>query len=527
MATRELIINSADAGVEIALLEDKRLVELHRDVAGQTFNVGDIVWAYAAKLLPSLNAAFMEIGHQKNGFLHYSDLGPNVRSLMKYSKAAFDGVAPNDLNGFKLEPETVKTGKMASILQKRSPLLVQITKEPISTKGHRLSSDISLPGRFMVLMPFYNHINISKKIDAPDERKRLQRLMESIKPKNFGVIMRTNAAGKSVAELHEEILTLMNRWKEMTLALRGAQPPKKVLSEMDKTSTILRDLLDPSFNRIVTNDKESYDEIKTYIAKSAPDKTDIVQLYNGKVPIFDQYEVTKQIKATFGKTVQMASGAYLVIEHTEALHVIDVNSGNKMSNDGGQENNALKIDLEAAEEIARQLRLRDIGGIIVIDFIDVRDPANKKQVYDTLSKAMQPDKARHTILPMSKFGLVQITRERIKPQLNIETAEVCPTCNGEGTIGASILLMDKIEKDLQMIMQQQNQKKLSLVVHEYVEGYLKNGGMFRSIQWKWYFKYKRWINLDSTESMALTEYHFYDAQGEEIEVGNAAAAVAK
>lgn len=518
MANRELIINSGDTGVEIALLEDKRLVELHRDIAGQSFNVGDVVWAYAAKLLPSLNAAFVEIGHHKNGFLHYSDLGPHIRSLTKYAKAAFDGIAPNDLNGFKLEPETLKTGKMSSIIQRRSPILVQITKEPISTKGHRLSSDISLPGRYMVLMPFYDHINISKKIDKPDERKRLQRLVESIKPKNFGVIVRTNAEGKSVAELHDEILTLMNRWKEMTLSLRAAPTPKKVLSEMDKTSTILRDLLDPSFNRIVTNDKESFNEVKAYIMKSAPDKQDIVQLYTGKTPIYDQFEVTKQIKSTFGKTVQMASGAYIVIEHTEALHVVDVNSGNKMSNEGGQEANAMKVNLEAAEEIARQLRLRDIGGIIVIDFIDVRDPNNKKEVLNVLTNAMQPDKARHTILPMSKFGLVQITRERIKPQLNIETNETCPTCNGDGVIGPSILLMDKIEKDLGVILEQQNQKKLSLVVHEFLEAYIKSGGIFRSTQWKWYFKYKRWINVDSTESMALTEYHFYDANGEEIEM---------
>jgi ribonuclease G len=515
--TRELIVNVTEEGVQLALLEDKYLVELHQDNAGQSFSVGDIVWANANKLLPSLNAAFVDVGHHKNGFLHYSDLGPQVRSLMKYSKLAFDGVAGNDLQNFKLEAETVKTGKINSVVTKKQPLLVQITKEPISSKGHRLSCEISLPGRYLVLMPFGNHVNVSKKISSPEERKRLSRLIESIKPKNFGVIVRTNAEGKPVAELHDEILQLMGKWKEMTLNLRAAKAPKKVLSEMDKTSTLLRDLLDPSFNRILVDNKETYNEIKSYISKSAPEKESIVQLYSGKTPIFDQYEITKQIKSIFGKTVQMASGAHLVIEHTEALHVIDVNSGHKVSNEETQEQSAMKVNMEAAAEIARQLRVRDLGGIIVVDFIDLKNPELKKTLNQALIDAMKSDKAKHTILPMSKFGLIQITRQRMKPQLTIETSEVCPACNGEGVIGPSILVMDNIEKDLQFIIEKQNQKKMSLVVHPYLEGYLTKG-FLTSIQWKWYWKYKRWVVVDSTESMAMTEYHFYDKEGEEIEM---------
>ncbi len=515
---KELIVNAGEEGIELALMENKALVELHRDAGKDKIIVGDVIWASVNKLLPSLNAAFVDIGHQKNGFIHYSDLSPQVRSLMKYAKAANDGIAPYDLRGFKLEPETHKTGKITSLLSKKQPLLVQVTKEPISTKGHRLSAEISFPGRFLVLIPFVNYISISKKINSPEERKRLMRLVESIKPQNFGVIVRTNAEGKTVAELHEEMNTMMAKWKEMTINLKGAKSPKRVLSELNKTSTLLRDLLDPSFNKIVVNTREVYDDVKQYISKIAPDKESIIQLYSGKTPIFDQFDVTKQIKLSFGKTVNMDGGAYLIIEHTEALHVIDVNSGFKMNNEESQENNALRVNLDAANEIARQLRLRDIGGIIVVDFIDMRNPDYKKQLFNTLRDAMKPDKARHTILPMSKFGLIQITRERMKPQLSIETTEQCPTCNGEGKIGPSILLMDRIEKDLQFIIEKQNQKKLSLVVHPYMEGYLKYGSWFRSVQWKWFMRYKRWITIDSTDSMALVEYHFYDKDGEEIEI---------
>ncbi len=519
---KELIVNAGDAGIELALLEDKTLVELHRDAGQEKIIVGDVIWASVNKMLPSLNAAFVDIGHHKNGFIHYSDLSPQIRSLMKYAKAAHDGIAPNDLRGFKLEPETHKTGKITSVITKKQPLLVQVTKEPISTKGHRLTAELSFPGRFMVLIPFVNYINVSKKINNPEERKRLMRLIESIKPQNFGVIVRTNADGKSVAELHEEMNVMMAKWKDLTQKMKGAKAPSKVLSELNKTSTLLRDLLDPSFNKIIVNSREVYDDVKQYLNKIAPDKESIVQLYTGKTPIFDQYDITKQIKHSFGKSVNIEGGAYLVIEHTEALHVVDVNSGFKMNNEESQENNALRVNLDAAKEIARQLRLRDIGGIIVIDFIDIRNPEYKKQLFNALRDAMKGDKARHTILPMSKFGLIQITRERMKPQLTIETSEQCPTCGGEGKIGPSILLMDRIDKDLKFILEKQNQKRLSLVVHPYLEGYLKHGGLFRSIQWKWYYKYKRWISIDSTDSMALVDYHFYNKDGEEIEINQSA-----
>jgi ribonuclease G len=296
--------------------------------------------------------------------------------------------------------------------------------------------------------------------------------------------------------------------------LKSAEAPKKVLSEMSKTSTLLRDMLNASFNRIVVNSKEMYNEVRNYISRVAPDKESIVQLYNGRTSVFDQYDVTKQIKSSFGRTVNMKSGAYLVIEHTEAMHVIDVNSGHQVANDENQEANAMKVNMEAAKEVARQLRLRDIGGIIIVDFIDVRSPENKRVLNKTIMDSMRDDKARHTILPMSRFGLLQITRQRVKPEINITTDENCPACDGTGKIGPSILLMDEIEKNLNHIITANNQKKITLFVHPYVEAYIRQG--FPSRRMRWWGRYRQWVNVDSSDNIAMTEYHFYDKNGEEI-----------
>jgi ribonuclease G len=511
---RELIIDAGQQGIEIALLEDRTLVELHQDKLNQSIAIGDIILARVEKILPGLNAAFVHIGQPKNGFLHYSDLGPQIRSVQKFTRLAMEGNQPEDLNDFKLEPETVKTGKIGQTISRRYPLLVQIIKEPISTKGHRLSCDLSLAGRYLVLIPFTNEISISKKINSQEERKRLLRLVDNIRPKNFGVILRTLAEGQSAKELHEDMVQLTEKWKQLTKDLKGAEAPKKVMSELSKTSTLLRDMLNASFNRIVVNSKETYHEIRNYIARISPEKESIVQLYNGRTPVFDQYDVTKQIKSAFGKTVNLKSGAYLVVEHTEAMHVVDVNSGHQIMNDENQEENAMKVNMEAAREIARQLRLRDIGGLIVVDFIDVRSPDKKRMLNNVMMEAMKADKARHTILPMSRFGLMQITRQRVKPEVNIITDEECPACGGSGKIGPSILIMDEIEKNLDHLITRNNQKKITLFVHPYVEAYIRQGVISRRV--KWWSKYKRWVNVDSSDNVAISEYHFYDKNGEEI-----------
>lgn len=513
---KELIINSSGEGVEIALLEDKKLVELHFEKGQNEFAVGDLYLGKVKKLMPGLNAAFVDVGYEKDAFLHYTDLSPYFRSLLKFTKQAHDGDITwgNDFGKFKNDAEILKSGKITEVVNHKPEILVQVLKEPISNKGPRLSCEISLPGRFVVMTPFNDVVAISRKIHSADERKRLQRTVEAIKPKNFGVIVRTAAEGKNTAELHTDIMDLTKMWQNIQDNLKGAKPPRLIMGEQDKTTSILRDLLSESFQKVVVNDKKMHAETKDYIARIAPEKEEIVSYHNGGSNLFDQYGITKQVKASFGKTVNLSSGAYLIIEHTEALHVVDVNSGTR-SAEVGQEQNALVTNLEAAEEIARQLRLRDLGGIIIIDFIDMKLPGNKKEVLDAMERFLASDRARHTILPISKFGLMQITRQRLRPELNISTAEACPTCKGTGKIGPTILLSDDIEKDLAYLINQ-GHRQLALHVHPIMSAYLTKGGFFSSIKWKWYWKYKVNLKIVPQTNMPITEYSFYDSKTEDI-----------
>lgn len=515
--TKELIINAASQGVEIALLEDKKLVELHNEKADANFAVGDLYLGKVKKLIPGLNAAFIDVGFEKDAFLHYTDLSPYVRSLLKFTSQcmANKGEQPLDFAKFETEPEIIKTGKIAEVLSGRPNVLVQILKEPIAAKGPRLSCELSLPGRFVVVTPFNDIIAVSRKIHSSEERKRLQKIIEAIKPKNFGVIVRTAAEGKHTAELHDDLLALVSTWKEIQNNLKEATPPTKILSEQGKTTSILRDLLNEDFNRIIVNDKGLYNDTKQYIQRIAPDKTDIVTLYNNGSPIFDNYGITKQVKGSFGKTINLPSGAYLIVEHTEALHVIDVNSGYK-SVSNNQEQNALETNLEAAEEIARQLRLRDLGGIIVVDFIDMKLPENKKKLADAMEGFMKVDRAKHAVLPISKFGLMQITRQRMKPEMTINTTEVCPSCNGTGKISSALILEDEIEKNLSYLVMQKH-KGLTIAVHPIIHAYLTKGWLF-SKKAKWGRKFKQSIKIQANNAYHLTEFHFFDASEEEIKL---------
>jgi len=515
---KELIINAAPQGVEIALLEDKKLVELHHEKADASFAVGDLYLGKVKKLIPGLNAAFVDVGFEKDAFLHYTDLSPYARSLLKFTQLT---ISDNNQNGqdfatFQVEPEIVKTGKITEVLSGKPNILVQILKEPIAAKGPRLSCEISLPGRFVVITPFNDIVAVSRKIHSSEERKRLQKIIEAIKPKNFGVIVRTAAEGKNTAELNEDLTELVTTWKLIQHNLKGAIAPAKILSEQTKTTSMLRDLLNEDFNKIIINDKNIFNDTKNYIQRIAPDKIDIVSYFHNGSPIFDQLGVTKQVKAAFGKTVNLPSGAYLIVEHTEALHVIDVNSGYK-SVSNNQEQNALETNLEAAEEIARQLRLRDLGGIIVVDFIDMKLPENKRKLAEFMESFMKTDRAKHAVLPISKFGLMQITRQRMKPEVTINTQEVCPSCNGTGKISSALILEDEIEKNLSYLLNHQH-KNLSLVVHPIMYAYLTKGGIFGSKKWKWRWKYKQSINLKSNTNYHLTEFHFFDKQEEEIKL---------
>lgn len=515
--TNELIIDVSPQEVVIALLSDKRLVELNRERSGSQFAVGDIYLGRVKKVMPGLNAAFVDVGYEKDAFLHYFDLGPQVQSLNKWVKMSIQGKQKHAaLTYFKPESDIRKDGKISDVLHSDQHVLIQIAKEPISTKGPRITSELSLAGRYIVLIPFADKVSVSQKIKSQEERDRLKRLIQSIKPKNFGVIVRTVAEGKGVADLDADMNDLVNKWNTCFQELTKAKPPYRVLGELNRTSAMLRDMLNHSFSAIHVNDGRMHDEIKMFLQTIAPDKEKILKQYKGNSPIFEHFGVEKQIKALFGKTVTMKSGAYLIVEHTEALHVVDVNSGNRSKSLSDQETNALEVNMEAAVEVARQFRLRDMGGIIVVDFIDMHSPQNRRALYQKLRDEMKGDRAKHTILPPSKFGLVQITRERVRPEMSVATAEKCPACGGTGEIQASILLIDQIENNLRYILREQNEKAVTLCVHPFIEAYLTKGFWSRRRKWRWH--YRRPITVKAVSSYHFMEYHFFNGKEDEIKV---------
>jgi len=514
---KELIINSTPRGVEIALMEDKLLVGLNKEKINNEYGVGDIYLGKVRKVMPGLNAAFVDVGYGKDAFLHYLDLGPQVQSLLKYVKTALSGRNPNlTIGDFPMEADIQKSGKISGVLKPNQNVLIQIAKEPISTKGPRVTSEIAFAGRYLVLMPFSDKISVSQKIKSPEERNRLKRLITSIKPKNCGIIIRTVAENKLVADLDQDLRTLYKRWGIITQKLNGSTPPQKIIGEIDRTSAILRDMLNESFNQITVNDGVLYEEIRNYIQKIFPDKVHIVKQHTARTPIFESYGVDKMIKSSFGKEVTIKSGTYLIIEHTEALHVIDINSGHRVKADNNQETNALEVNLEAAVEVARQLRLRDMGGIIVVDFIDMNQGVNRRKLFERLREEMNKDRAKHSILPPSKFGLVQITRQRVRPEMNVEILEKCPACDGTGQIKPSLLLTDEIENNISYLIHEQNEKDLTLSVHPFVYAFIKKG--IFNLQWKWQKKYHQRVKVTSQNSNHFMEYHFYNKQGDEIKM---------
>jgi ribonuclease G len=511
---KELIIRKDENAVDFALLKDGKLIELHKEEEkSNNFLVGDIFIAKIRKPVAGLNAAFVNVGFEKDAFLHYHDLGPQLHSYLKFIKLVSAGkIKDFSLKNFQFEKEIDKDGAISDILSANQSVLVQVVKEPISTKGPRISSELSFAGRFLVLVPFSDRVSVSQKIEDKNEKDRLKKLVQAVKPKGFGVIVRTVAEGKKTAELEKDLQNLNERWLAMCKKLPTAHHPSKVLGELNKVSSMLRDIFNDTFTGIQVDDEELFQETKDYIAEIAPSKQNMVKLYQHKdTPIFEKYHIERQIKTSFGRTVSMSKGAYLIIEHTEALHVIDVNSGNRSNKATNQEDTALEVNMIAAAEIARQLRLRDMGGIIVIDFIDMQNPDNRQVLFNFLREEMEDDKAKHKILPPSKFGLVQITRQRVRPEVNIETREENPN-NLSGDIDAPIQIIDKITFSLEKIMK--DHKKVKLNVHPFVAAYLKKG--FPSLRSKWFFEHKKWVKIIPRDAYTYLEYHFYDDQGNRI-----------
>ena len=510
--SKELVITSRDTEVQIALLEDKKLMEIHREKKNEECALGDIYLAKVKRINPGLNAAFVNIGDGKDAFLHYLDLGLYARSLNEFVGQVFSNKKRSIANT-KLQPEIEKFGKIGDIIQPGQNILVQIAKEPISTKGARLTSEISLAGRFLVLVPFMDKVSVSQKIRSGEERNRLRKVVNSIRPKRFGIIIRTVAQNKNIDELTTDLNYLMEKWKSIVSKLPVENAPVKIASEEDRITSIIRDLVNESFDAVYVDDKELFQEIKSYLTTNIPEKKGIVKLYKGQKPLYEEMNIALQIKSAFGRVVILKQGVYIVVEHTEAMHVIDVNGGTRMKT-GTSEENALRANLEAAVEIARQIRLRDMGGIITIDFIDLAKAANRTLLYRTLQDLMKNDKAKHTILPVNKFGIVQITRHRVRATTIIETSELCPTCKGSGKIKSALLIQEDIENIIEYLIDKQLEKGFYLVVHPFVRAYLTKG--IFSHQWSWYRRFHRWIPIVENPSYSVVEYKFFNKNKDEI-----------
>ena len=514
---KDLIVDVNSTEVSIALMENHRLIELNKESSqGHSFSVGDVYLGKVKKILPALNAAFVDIGDEKQAFVHYLDLGLYFEAFDEFVRR----MNPNtDAKGIykHIKPDHIleKEGRIENVLTPGQMIIVQIVKEPISTKGSRLTAEISLAGRNIVLLPFAEKVSVSQKISSKEEKRRLETLVKSILPKNYGAIIRTAAEGKNAAILDAELISLIEKWENSWKQLARSKSVQLLFTEYSKTTTILRDLLNDSFTNIHVNDETVYEEARKYISLISPEQEKIVKLYKEKTPIFDHFEVTRQIKSSFGKVVPIKQGAYLVIEHTEALHVIDVNSGIRSKNKE-QEQNTFDINCYAAEEIARQIRLRDMGGIVIVDFIDMESNEHRNALYKKMTELMEPDRAKHNILPLTKFGLMQITRQRVRPATEINTQEVCPVCNGTGKIASSVVIDEAIERRLSYYVTEKGISSLTLKVNPILGAYLTKG-VFSSIVRKWQKKYRCKLTVVETTDFTVLQNEFYNEKGEKLD----------
>ena len=513
----DLIVDVSPDNISTALTEDGRLVSLQKEPRDASYAVGNLYIAKVKKLMPGLNAAFVNVGFEKDAFLHYLDLGSQFKTYVQFLNAALeDKRHVPQISKIKQLPDIDKHGTITDVLEVGKELIVQIAKEPISSKGPRLTTEISFTGRFLVLIPFSDKISVSQKIKSAEEKMRLRQLIESIRPKNFGIIIRTSAEGKRVAELNNELNALVKCWEDSIAKAQRSDAPALIYEEESRAVSLIRDIFSPSFENIYVNNAEIFDQIQHYVTLIAADKKDIVKLYADDIPIFDHFNITKQIKTSFGKTVSFKSGAYIIIESTEALHVIDVNSGNRSKNSTNQESNALDVNLRAADEIARQLRLRDMGGIIVIDFIDMSQADHRQALYDHMREVMANDRARHNILPLSKFGLMQITRQRVRPALDIATAEACPSCGGKGEVQPSLLFTDMLKDKIDYLINSLKVTNFTMYVHPFVDAYLKKGLLSEYRRWR--IEYGLKFRILPDQSLAYLQYKVLDHNKNEIDL---------
>lgn len=502
--SKRLIIEKKGEEIAIAFLEKEKLVEYHtQKEAG--YQVGDFYLGKVRKLIPGMNAAFVHIGCEKDGFLHYTDLSPYIHTILKYTESALgQPLSKEAFTGLKIEPEILKKGKIQEVFKHKPRVLVQILKEPIGNKGPRLTCEFVLPGRYIVLRPFSNEVSVSKKIRTEAEKKRLKKILNTISQNNFGLIIRTAAEHRSEEELLEDLRYLQKEWWYIQRKLFKAHAPKRVRKEAPKSITLIRDLINQDFSSILVNDEMLYHGIEEFIQKRMPDKRSILQYVAANYSIMDRAGVSKQLRTLFGKNVLLPSGAHLFIEKTEALHVIDVNSGNRKLAVEGQEANALETNLEAAEEIVRQIRLRDLGGILIIDFIDIRLPEHKKQVYDKMLSLMKTDRAKHIILPLSKFNIMQITRQRIRPEVHLDVQEPCFACKGTGKITPLVHLEEEIQRGIAHKCRGRRWQWIHIKVHPLVYSYLKSGWM--PLWLRWSCRYRCLVRLNVDKELMVNQF---------------------
>lgn len=516
---KEIIINSSSTQTRVAITEDGNLVDFFVDYPENRRMVGDIYLGTVARVLPGIRAAFIDIGMKHDAFLHFSDIGERTQQLQSII-GDDDDIDDDDDDDIRTpeekprhnQPNDRNSGDRNAHLQNALPklkkgedILVQITKEPVNNKGVRVTSSISLPGRFCVLLPFDNKIGISKKIVDFRERKRLKSLARGILPPACGLIIRTVAKNQSEEALKDDLSYLRKTWETIEAAVKTEKPPSLVYQDVTTTSSVIRDLLTPDVTKVFVDSKKLHKQITNYINLIQPSLNDKVEYFRSSSMIFDAFKIEEQIKTLMGRKVPLPSGGYLIIEHTEAMVVIDINSGRYAANKE-QELNSLKTDLEAAREIARQLRLRDIGGIIVCDFIDLEDDKNRKKIYDELRKEFKKDRARVSVLPMSDFGLVQITRQRIRQNIMQAMNEVCPYCLGSGLLTKKSHLMHDIEEWLRRFRQNSKERNLVLKCHPSVASKLKEGNISTLTKLK--FKYLTRITIDADEKFKVEKFQF-------------------
>jgi len=533
---KEIIINETADQIRIAITEDGRLAEIFVESPGKERMVGDIYLGRIARVMPGIRAAFIDIGHKQDAFLHFSDVDPNIddySSLIGGEDSDIDEEEDEEDVAVATQPSRSESNSIPSErildessrrpsgqptqrvqrfpqreihLERGKSIIVQVTKEPVGKKGVRVTSKVSLPGRYLVLLPFDGRIGVSKKLYNFREKKRLRRIVKSMLPEGFGVIIRTVAEGKDEELLKNDLGQLIKTWREIEKSVKNDQPPILLYKDLSTVSSVIRDLFNSDVQRVVTDSRKLYKEITAYVKWFAPVLVDKIEYYRGTQPVFDVFGVAKDIQESLGRRVPLRSGGYLVIDVTEAMTVIDVNSGRYAANKE-QEQNSLRTDLEASREIIRQLRLRDIGGIIVVDFIDLEDERNKRKVYEELRREFRRDRAKTTVLPMTEFGLVQITRQRIRQSIMQSFSETCPVCAGTGTVQSRATVLTEITGWLGRFKSEGHGRRLKLIVHPYLASYLKEGSPSRLFGLIW--KNKLLIKLESDVKVPVNSFKIF------------------